>query len=662
MGTLSGLTGGTSAWTQDFEFVRGEYAISGERVPYFSVVMTVNDARRYLNLAGSLGVDPEDPIDIEELMQRDINRERAAIEIATYLREPARIKFFNALTVVLMPVSEEGRPQRSFPPNVPMPSDTSSDDAAFETVQAGPVLIRQLRGSTAGYIRWQPDIARAIIIDGQHRFLALDKVHRELPLLLQSDVTSIPVLLLVLDSRAGFMAPTGAPGEIIKASRAIFTDINKYAVKVTPEREYLLDDRSLVPVCMRSIITRGIGGQSYSRSTKYPAKIPLAAVDWTRSGQSKFSDSYYVTTIQALYQLTVEVLGFREPSATNYNALTGWIETLAARLDLAVNDKWRVPELLARVTDAENQDQSFTLTSDEVDAAASGFENTVGQIITTTILKAEPYRRLLDAYHRNGLLGGQQELWLGQNDDGREAYRIQFVDDPQATAEGLASTVKSQYRLAYQVVFQRGFVVAAREVDAQREQLAAAWRLEDSSRQRVLNRWIDEFNAVIPATLKSDDFWIGAAIDLDRSINYNQMSKNAIMGLTILSTTMDVDLGNEETGITKSDLRAMLRSSRGPYALLASDSYLLPEPTDIQLEAAKRWVQALATIGPGRPTSPILGLVRTAARTYRQGIRRYIGQLATANGRILLEEEEDQLVWAHGARRLAAIATTRKRS
>ena len=334
METLSGLIGGTSAWTQDFEFVRGEYAISGERVPYFSIVMTVSNARRYLNLARSLGIDPEDPIDIEELMQRDINRERAAAEIAIYLREPARIKFFNALTVVLMPVSEEGRPQRQFPPNVPMPGDISPDDAAFETTQAGPVLIRQLRGSTAGYIRWQPDIARAVIIDGQHRFLALEKVYQELPHLLQSDVTSIPVLLLVLDSRAGFTAPTGAPSEIIKASRAIFTDINKYAVKVTPEREYLLDDRSLVPVCMRSIITRGIGGQSYDKSLEYPSRIPLSVVDWTRPGQSKFSDSYYVTTIQALYQLTIEVLGFREPSATRYDALAGWIETLTARLDL----------------------------------------------------------------------------------------------------------------------------------------------------------------------------------------------------------------------------------------------------------------------------------------------------------------------------------------
>ena len=111
---LSALRSGASGRTKDFEFVRGEYAIAGELVPYFAISMSVNEAIQHLALASSLAVDPEDPVKIDELIQRDVKRSRAEGEIVSYLKEPGRLKFFNSFTVVLMPLDDQGRPTRQF--------------------------------------------------------------------------------------------------------------------------------------------------------------------------------------------------------------------------------------------------------------------------------------------------------------------------------------------------------------------------------------------------------------------------------------------------------------------------------------------------------------------------------------------------------------------
>lgn len=660
MNSLADLTGGESGWTQDFEFIRGEYAIGGERVPYFSIVMTITDALKYLTLASELGVDPSDPIDIEELIQRDLDRERAASEIVNYLRQPS-IKFFNAFTVVLMPVSQEGSPLPAFPPDEPEEAAVNEASSPFVASRAGPVMFRRLREGNAGYIKWETGSVRAVIIDGQHRFLALDRVHRDMPVHLRSDITSIPILLLILDSRAGFTAPTGGPSEIIRASRAIFTDINKHAVKVTPEREYLLDDRSLIAVAMRSILTSRIGGDSNVLSQQPPARIPLAVVDWNRPGQSKFSDSFYVSTVQALHQLTAEVLNIRQPDASDYDQLAGWLDKVTARLELTPADGWEFAALRERLTDSEDQSEPFILSIDEVANAAAAFGRTVGQVITSTILRATPYRELLDAYRESGLLGGREELWLGQNEDGRRTYEAQFNEDPRSTAEVAASHVKGRYRLAYQVVFQRGFVVAAREVDAHRSPLAEAWGLESNSHDTVLERWIQSFNAVIAGTLSDDALWTGTAIGLDGSIDYKQTSKNAIMGLTLLGTMRDITLeGEDEVDLSRNDIRRILTSKRGAQSPLVADPYRRDSVSDVAQQAVRRWAYLLGLLTPGRPSGPsgpsVRVLLRSAASVYRAGIRRYVDDLASVSGQELTAKARDDLVLVHGGRRLAELA------
>jgi hypothetical protein len=309
---------------------------------------------------------------------------------------------------------------------------------------------------------------------------------------------------------------------------------------------------------------------------------------------------------------------------------------------------------MQRLEKSEAQDVQFVLESGDLDAAADGFGASIGQVLTSAILKLKPYAKLLDRYREVGLLGGQQELWLGQSEAGRRAYRVQFPDDPGPSAAAIAEDVKNEYKFAYQVVFQRGFVLAAREIDAFGSHLAEAWGLPDVLRQTVLSEWIKRFNATIPSWLENESLWIGAAINVDRTIDFGQTSKNAIMGLTILLTTKDIEI-DDAPGLNTRALRTILgvRGSRR-YWLLDSDPLILDSAlSDSHLAAAARWEAALSTINPGPAGPPVRGLIRAAAKAYREGIRRYVKQLAVANGIELDEDERDQLVVALGARRLA---------
>ncbi len=643
------------AWTSDFQFVRGEYAIGGEQVPYFCTTMKVEDARKYLNLARELAVDPDDPINIEELMQRDVDADRANSEIAEYLKQPARIKFFNSLTIVLVPVEKDGRSKKAFDENVPLPQDLVTD--GFDVIQAGPVVARLLAGADVGYLRWQPEHVRAIIIDGQHRFMALNAVHDEQPTTLKPHVTSIPVLILVLDPRAGFKAPTGGPSEITTASRSIFTDLNKHAVKVTPEREYLLDDRSVTAVCMRALITPGLRSEELPSTASWPAQIPLAAVDWVRTNRSKFDDGFSITTLQVLHQLVEDVVDNRQPSSSSdYEAMKAWIDRLTARLGLGDVQGWSAAALDDRLKADELEEAPFALLNSEVKAAGLGFRDSVGKVITAVLLAGLPYAELLSKYREVGLLGGTQELWLGQSHEGRNAYLAAYADDPSQLASQIAAEVKGRYRLAYQVVFQRGFVLAAREIDSNRTILAPLWNVDSASREDVLAAWILQFNDLARRTLTKESLWTGAAVNSDGTIDYTQVSKTAIMGLVVLATTLDLPVG-ELGGAEQSDdaIRAMLQpDSSGDGALLAADPLGLAEVEEIHVTGARRWLQALA-LGSRRQdgTAPLL---RAAASAYRKGVRRYVIGLSKVDGQVPTKEALDQLIKIHGARRLAHFA------
>ena len=355
-----------------------------------------------------------------------------------------------------------------------------------------------------------------------------------MPQHLNPEQTSLPILILVLDEQAGFRGAAGGPTDVVKASRAIFTDINKYAVKVSAEREYLLDDLSLTAVAMRELLTPGIGRTSQESLNTDP-KIPLALVDWTGARQVKFEDGPFISSVQAMHTIVAGLLGSdvsAEPESTNYLSQQGWVETIDARLD--INDpEWDKDDILARILSAESEAMPFRLSSGEVKAAGRAFARGVGQICVQLLLRGGPYRELIDGYLGAGLLGAEEEYWLGQGENARLGWQAQFGRDPEPEARAIYENVKRQFYYAYLVVFQRGFVLSGSGLVTAADQVLELWEVEGEPSQKLfIDAWIDRFNLVLGPLLSPDheDFWLGSAIRADRRIDYGARGLNSVAG------------------------------------------------------------------------------------------------------------------------------------
>ena len=230
MSAIAGLGPKKSPYTPLFTFLRGEYRLGLEKLPYFGIVIPFRDAKRYLALARDIIFDPKEPIPLKELIQRELDDKRVVSEIVPYLKKPHDIKLFNALTVALLPTSAPpgSRICDSFADTVEEDPPVQDVDQQLDVTQIGGVQLQVLRNNTSvGHVRWNTDLVRPVILDGQHRFAALQELSDDptTPYKQNLDETEIPVLLLILAKEAGFLAlPLQAYGA--PAVRSLLTSIS----------------------------------------------------------------------------------------------------------------------------------------------------------------------------------------------------------------------------------------------------------------------------------------------------------------------------------------------------------------------------------------------------------------------------------------------------
>lgn len=305
MGDLEALAEQRDAYTQPYTFIRGTYKMGGQSLPYYSIIMPAEDAVKLLCLPAS--VLPDEDLDVEELFQRDLNMERIEGPLSEYIRASDRNKFFSAFAVAMFPFDPETEkvlPDFTQPdPSSPIP--THDERNTYNIKNVGPIQIRTLRNSNAGKILWNTKRTKPVIVDGQHRLAAIEHVLKDKKYAFKHELekSELLVLLLVLDSRAGFEPLPTAVRKIRQVVRSIFVDLNS-AVEVPLARSYLLDDRDIVAVCMREVIEQRIevSAEPIKERVKSRKKLPLALVDWY-TGDAKFDAGIHLTTVPVLYQI-----------------------------------------------------------------------------------------------------------------------------------------------------------------------------------------------------------------------------------------------------------------------------------------------------------------------------------------------------------------------
>jgi hypothetical protein len=307
-----------------FDFIYGRYHLSSWSVPYFATTMTLRQAAESLRLVNDFPGAANLSWKIDELYQRDIDWPRVERQIVPYLRSQAQPQFFNSLTVALLPILGNEVKNSFDGQEWVAPQLEGSDKFAFVKT-CGPIRLGYWErwerledvGAKLGQIRWNSAQVFSVAIDGQHRLAAIKEFARDLydPRL---ERTQVPIILVVLDPRLGYIAQEGRP--LVDVLRVLFIDLNKHAKRVSRPRQILLDDKDPHSLCVRALVGRQIvDGDHELRAT--PRCLPLSLVDW-HSESARFDDGPYVVTTLGLDWVVTTIFGSKPiVDYTDYKAI-----------------------------------------------------------------------------------------------------------------------------------------------------------------------------------------------------------------------------------------------------------------------------------------------------------------------------------------------------
>ena len=470
--------------TAEFNFVAGRYALSRWKIPYFSTVMTLDEAAASLKLVNEFPGWERSEWSLEELFQREVDWGRVRNQIVPYLRNTERPQFFNSITVALLPILNG--------------AFTSFDDerltappieygAKEKVVSVGPLSIgyfdewEGLHEPMAqfGTLRWNPRQVFCVAIDGQHRLAAIKQMQRALPA--SDEETKVPIILVVFDPRVGFSAPENQPDEVALL-RSLFIDLNKHAVRVSRSRLILLDDSDPTSLCVRQLVGDRLTNGTADLDASNP-RLPLSLIDW-HSDSAKFDDGPYIATILGLDWIVQRAVGIKPISDyTDYAKLRSQIKTLERELDIDLNKARKRVDRCADVRQKVfSYDDGTIEGTDELSLIAEGFKNTWATAIVTILRDFSPYRRVIDLRKNQGSAQTEFVQWyqLRSRTDGQAlAVRTELEElETRMGQDGLLSPGACEKRLveierekadgslAFNVVFQRALFLSFAELKA----------------------------------------------------------------------------------------------------------------------------------------------------------------------------------------------------
>src|SRR5262249_30051506 len=143
-------------------------------VPYYQALLSLHEVVYDLKPLEALPSEIRSKWNLEEAFERNINRKRVdEVLVAGYFHRPEKLKFFNSITVALLPLNEQGMLAHSYGETPRQPDLREAlKKEPWKVVNAGGVQIITNEKSPNGYIRWDPKRIFPATIDGQHRLAA----------------------------------------------------------------------------------------------------------------------------------------------------------------------------------------------------------------------------------------------------------------------------------------------------------------------------------------------------------------------------------------------------------------------------------------------------------------------------------------------------------
>lgn len=406
----------------------GEFTLSPEvRVPYMVALMDLKRVTKELKTHDEVSPSLDNTYSLTELFQREIDVDRVKNDIVNgYLKDKGKLKFFNALTIVLLPKDEGGRIQQDFvdypenDPVIPHPGagnfDVFFDKPNWKKAVFGGVQFVSTTSANISRLRWDMRRVDAVAVDGQHRLRALKEWIQEKnnELVEVEKPTRIPIIFLLLHKNAGF-AHVDDLVSLKAIAREIFTDLNKNARQVDQATTIVLDDRSIESLCVRSLVTEGTCEDN-------PAKLPLSLLRW-QEANNRFDQRYFLNSLVHLHSLVEDLLDLEAPRKIDKEAGLRFVRKVQSTLG-----RGNPPKLLLSGKDLEAYYKDHYLDENGEEAVApitaippsylnealDGFKERFLPWLSRILIDFSPYAELLAYSREMNIINGDFSKYLAQ--------------------------------------------------------------------------------------------------------------------------------------------------------------------------------------------------------------------------------------------------------
>lgn len=214
---------------------------------------------------------------IQNLFQRDVDRARVENDLLPYLRDHNSVKFFNPLTLAVLPLDEK----RSYVVKELVhvsPTEVSNGEHKYRLHEwKGYFEFREHTLVPAfSEVRWNSDTVKIVAIDGQHRLSALKRWKAMPGGAAELGTWTIPAVVIgIFKSEQHTAAP-----DLLEVVRRTFVYINSRAEEVNEARKILLNDESVNCVCTQVLIQDAHSNDVQEITGRDEEKVPLLYYDW----------------------------------------------------------------------------------------------------------------------------------------------------------------------------------------------------------------------------------------------------------------------------------------------------------------------------------------------------------------------------------------------
>lgn len=220
---------------------------------------------------------------VRDLFQRDVDLERVTHNLIPYLEDTEKVRFFNPITLTLLPVSTSAG---SIVAEMPRLTEQKQRIAAEGTehwhclTNGDHYRLRWMEDHYEyGVLEWSDARTRLVAIDGQHRLSALKRMWKNQTETGRGQLLRwrIPAVIVTFRSQGGAKTLP----RLVDVVRKIFVYINTTAQVVSVARQILLSDESPSAICTQEILERSHQNDLRPLAERDPSRVPLLFYDWT---------------------------------------------------------------------------------------------------------------------------------------------------------------------------------------------------------------------------------------------------------------------------------------------------------------------------------------------------------------------------------------------